>query len=131
MPELPDVEQFKKYADDKALNQQIQDVDFIDKRMLVSSATTIKKALKNHKFVNSKRLGKYLFLETNDKQHSWLVLHFGMTGELDYFKEEEQPKYSRMLIHFKNGYHLALNDPRLLGKIDLTESPESFQRKKS
>lgn len=130
MPELPDVEQFKKYADATALNQQIDDVEFKDKRMLASSAQNIKKALKDHKFINTKRIGKFLLLETDDNMHHWLVLHFGMTGELDYFKDDEQPKYSRMLIHFKNGYHLALNDRRLLGKIDLADNPESYQKKK-
>ncbi|HET6244078.1 MAG: hypothetical protein H0V01_06070 [Bacteroidetes bacterium] len=130
MPELPDVEQFKKYADSTIMNQQIKDVEFIDKRMIAFSEKAIKKTLKEHQFINSKRIGKFLLLETDDEMHKWLVLHFGMTGELEYFKDKKTPKYARMLIHFKNGYHLSLNDPRLLGKIDLADNPESYQKRK-
>ncbi len=47
MPELPDVEQFKKYADSTIMNQQIKDVEFIDKRMIAFSEKAIKKRLRN------------------------------------------------------------------------------------
>lgn len=54
-------------------------------------------------------------------------MHFGMTGEIKYFQEEsETPDYSRLLIDFENGYHLAYISPRKLGRISLTDSPEQW-----
>ena len=57
----------------------------------------------------------------------WLLLHFGMTGGLKYYKDvAEEPTHARVLISFGNGYHLAFDDQRLFGKVDLIEDPDDF-----
>jgi len=35
-----------------------------------------------------------------------MLMHFGMTGSLAYFKSPEEPSHSRLLFAFENGYHL-------------------------
>lgn len=57
----------------------------------------------------------------------WLLLHFGMTGRLKYFQDmAEDPPHDRLLVTFENGYHLALEDQRMPGKVDLIGDPEDF-----
>ena len=63
------------------------------------SAQELKAGLKGRTFESTRRHGKYLFVELDDGY--WLVLHFGMTGHLKYFKDmEKDPPYDRLLITF-------------------------------
>ncbi len=90
-----------------------------------TSPQALGRALKRRQFVSTRRHGKYLFLAVD--QEAWLVLHFGMTGELEYFgKHDGEPRYTQFLIDFDNGFRLAYIAPRKLGRIELTDSPENF-----
>jgi hypothetical protein len=43
-----------------------------------------------------------------------------MTGSLKYYENAlEEPIHARVLISFGNGYHLAFDNQRLFGKVDL------------
>jgi formamidopyrimidine-DNA glycosylase len=56
-----------------------------------------------------------------------VVFHFGMTGWMKYFKDpEKDTPHDRVLITFSNGYHLAYDSQRKLGRIELTGDAESF-----
>jgi formamidopyrimidine-DNA glycosylase len=130
MPELPDVEIFRRYFNRTSLNKEIQRVDITVKKMLKGVSTgSLQMNLNNNKFTKTSRHAKYLFAHTdNDKI---LVLHFGMTGSIQYYKNEnEKPGHTRMLIYFKNGYHLAYDCPRKLGKIFLIDDKQKFIEKK-
>ncbi|MFD2516772.1 Fpg/Nei family DNA glycosylase [Salinimicrobium flavum] len=126
MPELPEIALFKEYTDSTSLHKKITAVTFPDDSLLQNPAADFQKALKGKEFSETKRLGKYLFLKTSGKK--WLVLHFGMTGELEYYKDREQPKYTKMLIGFEDNYHLAYTCRRKLGKIWLTGSYDDFRK---
>ena len=85
----------------------------------------MKRGLQGNKFESTRRHGKHLFVELDDGP--WLLLHFGMTGDLKYYKDvNEEPTHARVLISFRNGYHLAFDDQRLFGKVDLIEDPDGF-----
>jgi len=131
MPELPDVETFRKYVDFTSLHKKITDVLVENKKILDNiSQTQLEKKLKNNKFICTYRHGKYLFIKTNEE--GWLVIHFGMTGYLKYFRhKEDQPKHTRLLITFENGFHLAFNNQRLFGKIGFTFSVEQYLQDKN
>jgi len=120
MPELPDVEVFRRYADATALHQRISDVDVRDAKLLRDvSRGKLARELAGGKFQGTDRHGKYLGLQLDSGV--WLVLHFGMTGLLRYFKHaEDEPEYARLLITFSNGYHLAYVNQRRLGTVRLT-----------
>lgn len=126
MPELPDVETCKRYFDSTALHQRINDVEVRNSRILSGiSARKLKTSLRASSFRSTWRQGKYLFTRTDGG--FWLVLHFGMTGHLKYFKNLEQDEpYTRLLITFDNRFHLAYVCQRLLGRVTLTRSVESF-----
>lgn len=130
MPELPDVETFKRYFSSTALHQRIDAVEARDCRILKGiSRQKIRKELRGRSFESTSRHGKYLFVRT-DVDRS-VVFHFGMTGYLRYFKDlENDPDHDRLLITFDNGYHLAFVCQRLLGGIYLTDSKEDFIRMK-
>jgi formamidopyrimidine-DNA glycosylase len=117
MPELPDVEAFKKYMDATALHQQIEDVRVAEERVLRDiSATKLRKGLKGNELDHTKRYGKHLLANLGGE--NWLVLHFGMTGYLKYFKDEDtRPQHARVLLDFTNGYHLAYVCQRLFGEV--------------
>jgi formamidopyrimidine-DNA glycosylase len=86
---------------------------------------TLKKSLTGQNLAESRRHGKYLFLILSDRDT--LLLHFGMTGYPEYFKnEEEKPDYTQLLLTFDNGYSLAYSCKRKLGEIRLIEDPDSF-----
>lgn len=129
MPELPELALYKKYVDGTSLHKKIVNVAFPDNSLLQASESSFKKALKGKEFEETKRLGKYLFLKIEKK--SWLVFHFGMTGNLEYYKNRKDPKFSKMIIGFDNDYKLAFTCPRKLGKIYLADGVEEFKTEHS
>jgi formamidopyrimidine-DNA glycosylase len=130
MPELPDVEIFKQYLDATSLQKTIETADIKDKNMLKGvSGSELKERLQHNRFTSSHRHGKFLFAELDGA--GWLVLHFGMTGYLRYFKKpEKDPAHDRLCIGFSNGYHLAYACQRKLGEIGFTVDPEKFTQER-
>ena len=130
MPELPEVEAFGKYLDRTSLDKIIENVDVKNPELLQNvDADVLKEKLEGHKFKYTKRYGKYTF--TSLDNDFCLILHYGMTGRLKYFKNhDEAPSYDRLLITFEDESHLAFDDPRKFGKINLTSSIEKFVKEK-
>lgn len=128
VPELPDVEIFKQYFDATSLHQQVTDVQTRSKALLKGTfPSELSESLKGHSFVSTDRHGKYLFAHAD--KALVLVLHFGMTGYLKYFKDKEKDSpHDRFMITFENGFHLACDSQRKLGEIRLTENREDFIR---
>ena len=125
MPELPDVETFRSYLDATALHQQLAEIRVRQKRILDGlSAGRLERALKGISFEATDRHGKYLFIHTNEVPI--LVLHFGMTGYLEYEKGRESDEHDCILFEFENGYSLAYVCRRLFGKVTLTDSAARF-----
>jgi formamidopyrimidine-DNA glycosylase len=130
MPELPEVETFKRYFDASSLHQRIGYVDVRDAYILKGISTReLARRLKGRQFKSSRRHGKHLFVRADDDL--WLRLHFGMTGSLHYFKREERaPKYARVLFVFANNHRLAFEDQRKFGEIGLLKDVDEFLRKR-
>lgn len=130
MPELPDVEVFRHYVNATSLRIRIESVEVRSRSILKGiSPKRLRESLEGHSLETTRRHGKYLFVQLDNKR--WLVFHFGMSGHLTYFKEmEEDPPYDRFLISFSNGYHLAYDSQRKLGKVELTKDIDKFIREK-
>ncbi len=131
MPELPDVAVFKRYADATALYQTITSVSVQEDRILEDlSPQTLRRRVKDGAFTGSRRHGKHLFMEVGDR--GWLTLHFGMTAFLKYHKDPDAaPAHERLSFGFANGYRLAYDCRRILGRVGWTGSVEAFVREKS
>jgi len=129
MPELPDVEVFKRYL--KSFYQEIKKVEVRSHKILEGiSVKKLKAGLEGHFLESTRRHGKYLFVRLDNS--NWLVLHFGMTGYLKYFKDIEKcPPHTRLLISFHKGPHLAYMSQRQLGGVGLIEGVESFIKEKN
>jgi len=129
MPELSEVETFKKYFDKTSLNHVIKEVKIRDERILKVSKEIFAKALKNKKFQETIRHGKYLLIKIDPQ---YLIMHFGMTGDLEYFENAtDEPKYTKVLFQFTNGHFLSYISQRMFGHLDLTNSLEDFLDKKN
>ena len=126
MPELPEVEIFKRYLDATSLHQRIDDVDVRNTYILKeTSGPELARGLKGRRFESSRRHGKHLFVRADGEL--WLRLHFGMTGSLQYFKNDKQaPQYARVLFVFANNHRLAFDDQRQFGQIGLLKDVDEF-----
>lgn len=125
VPELPDVEVFRRYLNSTALHQEITGVDVEGTRVLNGvTPASLSRSLKGRSIESTSRHGKYLLAELDSGRA--LVLHFGMTGRLEYYKDGEPPKHARVVLEFKNGYRLAYVCQRKLGKVSLTRGREAL-----
>jgi formamidopyrimidine-DNA glycosylase len=131
MPELPEVEIFKRYLDRTSLCQRIVGVDVQRSYVLKGiSARELARQLKGRRFESSRRHGKHLFVRAG--RDLSLRLHFGMTGSLKYLKPEEQmPPYARVIFRFERDRRLAFDDPRQFGQIGLVTNVDKFLRKRA
>lgn len=126
MPELPDVERYKRHLDAHALGQTVRRVAVQDPRILDRlSPDAFKRGLEGRKLAASRRHGKHLLVELD--RGGWLTLHFGMTGDLVAFENEaDEPRYDRVRLDFTSGRHLAYVNRRMLGRVGLTEDADGF-----
>ncbi|MFO7971301.1 MAG: DNA-formamidopyrimidine glycosylase family protein [Desulfobacterales bacterium] len=127
MPELPDVEIFRRYLDATSLHQSIEGVRTEADVLKDISVRRFERTVRGKSFEATRRHGKYAFVSLGEPP--WLLLHFGMTGFLKYYKNNEKaPSHVRVLFTFHNGYHLAYSCQRKLGKVRLVDDPDRFVR---
>lgn len=124
MPELPEVSYFKKYLDSTALHKEITNVECDARKIIQSPIEAFKDELIGKELSGSKRIGKYLVVETSGDKS--LVYHFGMTGKFEYSHEEEPPDYAHFILHFKDHSKLFFICPRKFAKVYLSDSYEEF-----
>jgi formamidopyrimidine-DNA glycosylase len=127
MPELPDVESYRRYLDANALHHKIARVEVESPGVLEdTSPQGLGRMLKGKRFESTRRHGKYLFAKLDGEE--WLGMHFGMTGKLEYVNnKEELPNHTRCLFKFDNGFDLAYIAPRKLGRIVPVDSPDDHR----
>jgi formamidopyrimidine-DNA glycosylase len=130
MPELPEVETYRRYFEETCLFQPIASLFVEDKKLLTTDAETLLAGLRGRQFVGTRRVGKNLFVQL-DTDARWLHLHFGMTGDLAYFRDaEDTPRFARILFFFQNGFRLAFICPRKFERVGLVSDPDSYLKKK-
>ena len=128
MPELPDVELYKRCLDEHALGRMIERVAVNDVRILGDLAPkTFVARLRGNRFEDSRRHGKHLLVRL--KKDGWQTMHFGMTGHLFWFEDErDDPPYDRVRFDFQGRAHLAYVTRRKLGRVGLTGDADAFVR---
>jgi formamidopyrimidine-DNA glycosylase len=130
MPELPDVEIFKRIFDANALGKRIASVRVFDHRILADTSTSeLRVALERDRFVESRRVGKVLLARLSGGD--WLSFHFGMTGFFKAFTDlAEDTEHDSVRFDFEDGVCLAYDSTRKLGEIRLVQDPDSFLKAK-
>lgn len=127
MPELPDVEIFKKEAQ-KASGAKIKGCEVSDASFVKASKKELEKQLNGKKFSTIFRKGKNLYLGTSD--HQAVALHFGMTGFLEYKKSsQEVSRYMKCSFDLDNDHRLYYASKRKLGSVRLIEDLEAHLEK--
>jgi len=126
MPELPEVHGYKVYIDSTCLHKTITSFDCRDAKLLKQPKKDFENHLIGATLTGTRRIGKYLFVETSGEKV--LVMHFGMTGRPNYYKDEDdRPKFGHIVLTFENGFHFAFENKRKFGWFDLIDSIEKYK----
>jgi len=122
VPELPDVEHFRRFFGDHAEGRTVSAV-WADPA-IVRNATPqgLGRALKGRRFDDPDRHGKWLICWTDGPA---LLLHFGMTGDLVWSGDEpRRHRHDRLAVGFVEGGELRYRNMRKLGGVWLAHDPE-------
>jgi formamidopyrimidine-DNA glycosylase len=135
MPELAEVDAYRRLAA-RALGRRVAEVVAPDAWYLRGGleAGTLADALVGRRFVDARRVGKLLLLDT-DKDGPVLGLRFGMSGrllvdgtagvdELLYSSNADLEKWDRFGVRFVDGGDMRIRDPRRLGGVELAPEEE-------
>ncbi len=126
MPELPDVELFKRLAEQCCIGKTIADLEVADPKLLKGvSPAALQRQWRNKKLRAARRHGKVLFLEADSA--GALAMHFGMNGSLQYLaKTEKAPRFVRLALAFADGHRLAYLNPRRIGHVMLISDANAY-----
>ncbi|UOQ96901.1 DNA-formamidopyrimidine glycosylase [Hymenobacter sp. 5317J-9] len=130
MPELPEVETYRRFIDELAVGQTIAAFQVNDAHVLATPEDQLRAGLVGRTITGTSRLGKNCFLELDNGKV--LVLHFGMTGDVGAYRDEpDAPRFTRVALHLEDsGLRLAFIDPRKFGRIRLADSAAAHQKAK-
>ncbi|HEY2258531.1 MAG TPA: DNA-formamidopyrimidine glycosylase family protein [Solirubrobacteraceae bacterium] len=115
MPELPDVEGFRRYLADHAQGKRVKGVAVLDRAIVRNrSPQTLGRALRGHRFATPQRHGKWLIAPVGEVE---LLLHFGMTGGLHWATAREpRDRHDRVVFQCAGG-ELRYNNMRRFGGV--------------
>ena len=117
MPELPDVEGFRRTFVRYAEGKRVHGVRAVDRGMLRNSTPAgLGRALSGRRFTSPRRHGKLLICPTDGPA---LLLHFGMTGTFVWAAEDH--RHDRLVLELGDG-DLHYRNMRRLGGIWLAKS---------
>lgn len=118
MPELPDVETFKKYFNQKCIGQKISKVKILRNNSKRNTPQDkLKRDLSGKYFKPAYRRGKFMLVPVDGQE---LVFHFRMTGDIEYVPDADPiESVARALFTFDNGYELRYLDRRNIGELFL------------
>ncbi|MFE2676118.1 Fpg/Nei family DNA glycosylase [Streptomyces hygroscopicus] len=113
MPELPDVEEFRRTLASCAQGHRVERAEVADPGVLRGvTAQRLKRELKGRRFAAPRRHGKWLIAPTDGPT---VVLHFGMTGRLVCGAESEPVgRFERVAFDLDDGHRLGYEDQRKL-----------------
>lgn len=122
MPELPDVEGFRRELSNTLPGRRVRGVDVLDSGVLRNtSARTLARKLTGHRFEKPRRHGKWLILPTDGPT---LLVHSGMTGH-PYFASsgDDDEGQERLVIVLDRG-ELRYADLRKLRGVWLADDDD-------
>lgn len=118
MPELPDVEAFRRYVAEHAAGRRIERIEVPDPRALRNTTPQgLGRALGERRLGAPDRHGKWLLIPTDDGDGPILVLHFGMTGYPTWGDVgDDRDAHDRVVFVCEDG-ELRFNLMRLFGGV--------------
>jgi len=127
MPELPDVEGFRKVLESCAKGRVIRRVQVRDSGVLHGvSVRRLRDALEGRRFTGPERRGKWLLARTGGPT---LMLHFGMTGQLVCCRPDDAVEpHDRVLFTLSGDRQLRFRDQRKLQGLWLADDESDVAR---
>lgn len=129
MPELPEVETFRRYllqgndGSPSILGKKIRDGDLLWSGSIASpTPDEFLERIEGQYITGIGRRGKNLLIRLS---RDTLIIHLRMSGELIVEKQSEpRGKHYRVIINFDDKYRIAFNNIRKFGRIWLTDNPQ-------
>jgi formamidopyrimidine-DNA glycosylase-like protein len=120
MPELPDVEHFRRFFRDHAAGKRVTGV-WADPTILRNATPqALETSVRGTRLDDPDRLGKWLICPTDGP---FLLLHFGMTGDLIWSRDEpSRHRHDRLALELDDGGELRYRNMRKLGGVWETSS---------
>ena len=130
MPELPEVETIRRDLQGEVVGRKIKSVEVRNGRTVRRhpSAKQFRARLEGHTIKSVDRKGKYLLMALEDGQT--LVVHLGMSGQLQRAKSAKEPKapHTHAVLTFTQGGRLRFVDPRTFGELFVSAAPADGER---
>jgi len=122
VPELPDVEHFRRAFAEAAAGHRVERVVVTDPGILRNvHADELDRALRGHRFEEPDRLGKWLIAGTDGPA---ILVHFGMTGDIIGAPDPTgRHPHDRVIIELDRG-EVRYRNMRKLGGLWLASGPE-------
>jgi len=126
VPELPDVEGFRRIFARKATGKTVRAVRLDARAGRNVTPTALDRALRRRTFDRPARRGKWLIAPAGE----WpvLLLHFGMTGDLEWRKCGTEPSPHDRLRLSLTGGELVFRDMRRLGGVWLARDQRELEK---
>lgn len=126
MPELPDVEGFKRYFARYAAGRQVESISAPARAILRNTTPqAVGRALRGKRLERPERRGKWLLAPAGGPV---LVLHFGMTGFLVWEGTGGgRHRHDRLVLHLRGG-ELRYRNMRMLGGAWLASEPDAVEK---
>lgn len=128
MPELLEIEAYRRLLEDRGLGRRIAEVEAPDPWYLKGGldTTALRDVLVGGAFTAARRHGKLLLVDVGSRPT--LGLRFGMTGRLlvddhqgidhlEYGSNRAETAWDRLVVRFDDGGELRVRDPRRLGGV--------------
>lgn len=121
MPELPDVQYFVDYFNNRCVGRKIEQARVTEPSLVKQgTAKEIEAALPEKEFLPAHRRGKFMIAEVAGDGRK-LVLHYGMSGNLIFGQSGDfsarDKKFARLIVDFDHDGELLWINVRKLGKI--------------
>jgi len=128
MPELPEVETYKKYLEGTSIGHKVLKIEIDDPKLVKPSVSEFQQKVMNQELISTDRIGKYLFINLSNGKV--IVMHFGLTGKVEYFKDlEDIPKYTRVLFFFENDFKLSYICKRKFGWVEIADGVLEYKQR--
>jgi formamidopyrimidine-DNA glycosylase len=125
VPELPEVESYRRFFADHATGKPVRRVEVLDQAIVRNApAESVNAALRGRRFEEPRRHGKWLICPAGGPS---LLFHFGMTGDLVWSDDEpSRHRHDRLVIVFGDG-ELRYRNMRRLGGVWLAHGEEELR----